>query len=56
MDGQLGFNGDNSAVPIMMEQFLELQSPDRSRDNSEVKHKESLKVEIVSALQFSNFR
>lgn len=44
MDGQLGVNGENSVVPCLLEQFLELGHPDSLTDESEVKSKASLKV------------
>lgn len=43
MDGQLGVNGENSVVPRLLEQFLELGNPD-SLIEPEVKSKASLKV------------
>lgn len=44
MDGQLGFNGENSAVPCLLKKFIELDSPDSLTDESEIKSKVSLKV------------
>lgn len=44
MDGQLGVNGENSVVPCLLEQFLELGNPDSLADESEVKSRASLKV------------
>ncbi|OIT36454.1 ultraviolet-b receptor uvr8 [Nicotiana attenuata] len=37
MDGQLGFNGENSLVPHLLEGFLELGSPNSSASGSERK-------------------
>lgn len=44
MDGQLGVDGENSVVPCLLQQFLELGRPDSLTDESEVKSKTSLKV------------
>ena len=44
MDGQLGVSGENSAVPCLLKQFIELDSPDSLTDESEIKSKVSLKV------------
>lgn len=37
VDGQLGFNGENSLVPRLLEGFLELGSPNSSASDSERK-------------------
>nr|XP_048331097.1 ultraviolet-B receptor UVR8 isoform X2 [Ziziphus jujuba var. spinosa] len=47
--GQLGVNGENSVVPCLLEQFLELGNPDSLADESEVKSRASLKVCSVKA-------
>lgn len=44
MDGQLGVSGENSAVPCLLEQFVELASPDSVTDESETKSKAPPKV------------
>ena len=46
MDGQLGLNGENSFAPQLLERFLELGSPDQSKDelDLEIKCKAPLKV------------
>lgn len=44
MDGQLGVNGENSAMPCLLKQFLELGHPDSLTDESGVERKTSLKV------------
>lgn len=44
MDGQLGVSGENSAVPCLLEQFVELASPDSLTDESETKSKVPVKV------------
>jgi hypothetical protein len=44
MDGQLGVSGDNSTVPCLLKQFIELASPDSLTDESETKSKVPLKV------------
>lgn len=44
MDGQLGFDGENSAVPCLLEQFLKLGNPYSLTDESETKTNSSIKV------------
>lgn len=47
--GQLGFNGDNSLVPLLLEGFLELGSPGSLIDGSETKGKFPWKVSFIKA-------
>lgn len=47
--GQLGVSGDNSTVPCLLKQFIELASPDSLTDESETKSKVPLKVTSVKA-------
>ncbi|PON67822.1 Regulator of chromosome condensation [Parasponia andersonii] len=49
MDGQLGFDGENSAVPCLLEEFLKLGNPDSVTDDSETKTHSSLKVCSIKA-------
>ncbi|KAI3935787.1 hypothetical protein MKX01_032971 [Papaver californicum] len=50
MDGQLGFNVDNSLVPCFMEKFLTLVSPHSlTTDEPDVEKKEPLKVCSIKA-------
>lgn len=44
MDGQLGFSGDNSLEPLLLEGFLELDPPGSSIDILKTKNNKSLKV------------
>lgn len=44
MDGQLGFDGENSAKPCLLEQFLNTSSPDSSTHDSEIKSKTANRV------------
>ncbi|KAK3435824.1 hypothetical protein EUGRSUZ_C00552 [Eucalyptus grandis] len=49
MDGQLGVEGDNSAVPCLMSEFNELAFPKSSTNESEMNSKAPLKVCSVKA-------
>lgn len=44
IDGQLGFEGENSTLPHLVEGFHDLKSPDSVTDGSKMKTKPSLKV------------
>lgn len=44
MDGQLGVSGENAAVPCLLEEFVDLASPDPLTDKSATKSKNPLKV------------
>lgn len=46
MDGQLGFSGDNSVVPCVIEQFLELGSSDSLAVESKTNQKAPIRVWI----------
>ncbi|XP_024025275.1 probable E3 ubiquitin-protein ligase HERC4 [Morus notabilis] len=47
--GQLGFDGENSAKPCLLEQFLNTSNPDSSTDDSETKSKTVNKVSNIKA-------
>ncbi|KAM7459356.1 hypothetical protein LguiA_036350 [Lonicera macranthoides] len=47
--GQLGFNGDNSLEPLLLEGFLELDPPGSPVDVSKMKNNKSLKVSSIKA-------
>ncbi|KAJ4825087.1 hypothetical protein Tsubulata_035202, partial [Turnera subulata] len=49
MDGQLGTSGENSAVPHLMDQFLDLRSPSSLQDDSETNSGAPLKICSVKA-------
>ncbi|GKV03441.1 hypothetical protein SLEP1_g15737 [Rubroshorea leprosula] len=49
MDGQLGNSGENSVVPSLIDQFLELGSPHLPTDELETKNKAPHKVCVVKA-------
>ena len=51
MDGQLGFSGENSLVPCLLELFG-LGSPGSLTDGSEMKSKTPLKVWNKSCFHF----
>lgn len=53
-DGQLGFDGGNSATPCLLKQFLELESPESLTEESGSKSKGSLKVCRDSLLVLMN--
>ena len=52
MDGQLGFSGENSLVPRLLELFIGLGSPGSLTDESEMKSKTPLKVWNKSCFRF----
>lgn len=47
--GQLGFEGENSSVPHLVEGFHDLESTDSTTDGSKTKTKPSLKISFVKA-------
>ncbi|XP_021276048.1 ultraviolet-B receptor UVR8 [Herrania umbratica] len=47
--GQLGVNGENSSAPQLLERFLELGSPDQSKDELDINTKAPWKICAVKA-------